>query len=409
MHLIEKNKRLSDSSINYIFGDAYYKSPEQRLGQNIDVRSDLYSLGCLMYETISGKPALTSQSAMETTYKPKNLKLTNLEDLLPAGPYLYRYQLITNKLLSHKINHRYETVSSVYQDLKLIEAAKEKEWQKKANVLKRPLYQYLIKYPWQCTFGMTAVMILLFIAYALFMLVEPYNQAWIDKFIDDNKIWLIQTALTEKTPLPLLRKKDYLVNSLAKISKQDKSSPVYVQTFFAYVQNLLLIGHFNEAVNKINELKKIQSVNKIIDPAELSTNQAFAQYAVGNLLDAEQEAKLALSLCQKPEQIESKISALKILGDLYSTKNDITHAEDMYRQMYELAKSNRLKNAPEYAYADVLLADTRRKENKLKESEQLYKEALDWGRNYVGHYGLFMAKACYGLALVYYHKELASC
>jgi eukaryotic-like serine/threonine-protein kinase len=43
-----------------VFGSPLYMSPEQCMGQPVDARSDVYSLGCLMYETLAARPPRTS-------------------------------------------------------------------------------------------------------------------------------------------------------------------------------------------------------------------------------------------------------------------------------------------------------------------------------------------------------------
>lgn len=52
-----------------VFGSPIYMSPEQCLGKVLDTRSDLYGLGCLMYETLTGKPPFLGTSFLETMNK----------------------------------------------------------------------------------------------------------------------------------------------------------------------------------------------------------------------------------------------------------------------------------------------------------------------------------------------------
>jgi tRNA A-37 threonylcarbamoyl transferase component Bud32/tetratricopeptide (TPR) repeat protein len=52
-----------------VFGTPLYMSPEQCLGKECDVRSDIYSLGCIMYECLSGKEAFGSESGIKTIIK----------------------------------------------------------------------------------------------------------------------------------------------------------------------------------------------------------------------------------------------------------------------------------------------------------------------------------------------------
>lgn len=61
-----------------IVGSPIYMSPEQCRGREVDHRSDAYSLGCVMYEMISGKPPIEGSTYLETIQRhndqlPKNL------------------------------------------------------------------------------------------------------------------------------------------------------------------------------------------------------------------------------------------------------------------------------------------------------------------------------------------------
>ncbi|MBX9687849.1 MAG: serine/threonine protein kinase [Candidatus Obscuribacterales bacterium] len=52
-----------------IFGSPLYMSPEQCTGAGVDQRADIYSLGCLMYEALSGKVPYLGESVFETIHK----------------------------------------------------------------------------------------------------------------------------------------------------------------------------------------------------------------------------------------------------------------------------------------------------------------------------------------------------
>jgi serine/threonine protein kinase len=52
-----------------VLGTSYYMSPEQCAGKKIDVRSDIYAVGCLMYETLVGLPPFVGENVLETLQK----------------------------------------------------------------------------------------------------------------------------------------------------------------------------------------------------------------------------------------------------------------------------------------------------------------------------------------------------
>lgn len=61
------------TSTGSILGSPLYMSPEQADGLAVDFKSDIYSLGCLMFETLTGQPPLKGKSALETMSMHKNV------------------------------------------------------------------------------------------------------------------------------------------------------------------------------------------------------------------------------------------------------------------------------------------------------------------------------------------------
>ena len=62
-------------------GSPYYMSPEQAAGDEIDDRADIYSMGCLMYEVLSGKPPFVGETALETTLMHKTESPISMNEL----------------------------------------------------------------------------------------------------------------------------------------------------------------------------------------------------------------------------------------------------------------------------------------------------------------------------------------
>ena len=52
-----------------VLGSPTYMSPEQCLGKPLDGRSDLYSMACVMYETLSGEPPFSGESSLDVMQK----------------------------------------------------------------------------------------------------------------------------------------------------------------------------------------------------------------------------------------------------------------------------------------------------------------------------------------------------
>ncbi len=74
-----------------IFGTPYYMSPEQGHAELIDARSDLYSLGVVFYEMLTGRKPYTGSTAMEVIYKHKRAELPAVEaQYAPYEPLLKR-------------------------------------------------------------------------------------------------------------------------------------------------------------------------------------------------------------------------------------------------------------------------------------------------------------------------------
>lgn len=98
-----------------VMGTATYFSPEQAQGHTVDQRSDLYSLGVVLYEMVTGKPPFSGETPLAISYRhvqdtpePPSTRIAGV----PRG-----LEAIIMKLLSKKPDDRYASAADVQADL----------------------------------------------------------------------------------------------------------------------------------------------------------------------------------------------------------------------------------------------------------------------------------------------------
>jgi serine/threonine protein kinase len=98
-----------------VFGSPLYMSPEQCKGEKLDHRADIYSLGCLMYETLVGFPPLQGDNTLEVLYKHINEVPRQMSN--KAHPIPPKLETIVFKALAKTPASRYQTMDELEADL----------------------------------------------------------------------------------------------------------------------------------------------------------------------------------------------------------------------------------------------------------------------------------------------------
>jgi serine/threonine protein kinase/Tfp pilus assembly protein PilF len=103
-----------------IVGTPYYMSPEQAVGERIDHRSDIYSLGAIMYEMLAGKPPFKADTIAGLIHKHVNETPKPISQLNPQTPV--ELEKITMKCLEKKPDKRYQGADDIIAALNKAEA-----------------------------------------------------------------------------------------------------------------------------------------------------------------------------------------------------------------------------------------------------------------------------------------------
>ena len=99
-----------------IVGTAQYLSPEQATGGHADLRSDLYSVGCLLYELISGQPPFSGETPVAIAYQHVSAPLVPITTYQPnLDPAIDTFFQVA---LAKDPENRYQNAEAMLKDLK---------------------------------------------------------------------------------------------------------------------------------------------------------------------------------------------------------------------------------------------------------------------------------------------------
>jgi len=96
-------------------GKFSYMSPEQASGEKIDIRTDIYSLGIVLWELLANKRLFTSSSELNTLKKIREGKIPPISKINPKVPE--ELERIVNIALAKDAANRYQTCAELYKDL----------------------------------------------------------------------------------------------------------------------------------------------------------------------------------------------------------------------------------------------------------------------------------------------------
>ncbi len=107
-----------------IFGSPFYMSPEQCSGAKIDHRSDIYSLGCVLYESLTGRVPHMGETALSTALMHLQQEPLPLSAVQPNLHFPDALQSILDKALAKNAYDRYQSMAEFQDDLEKLKQGK---------------------------------------------------------------------------------------------------------------------------------------------------------------------------------------------------------------------------------------------------------------------------------------------
>jgi len=116
MDSLAPTQNFINTAYGMVLGTAHYMSPEQARGLEVDARTDIWSLGCVLYEMISGRRPFAGPTTIDVMSGILNCEPDSLLPHLPEGPR--DLDRIVLRALRKSRDERYQAVKDFLIDLK---------------------------------------------------------------------------------------------------------------------------------------------------------------------------------------------------------------------------------------------------------------------------------------------------
>lgn len=109
----DSDQELQLTRTGEVFGSPLYMSPEQCRGLKLDFRSDIYSIGCVMYEAFTGNPPFTGNSHIDTMLKHVNDLPASVSTSMCDPRYVEKVDAILLRCMAKSPNARFQSMEDV--------------------------------------------------------------------------------------------------------------------------------------------------------------------------------------------------------------------------------------------------------------------------------------------------------
>jgi serine/threonine protein kinase len=104
-----------------LLGSPLYMSPEQAMGNQVDARSDIYSVGCMLFEAATGRAPFVGENAIATLVMRLSHDPPTFEQVAPYAGLSAELERVIMRALKRDVSQRYQTIAALQADLRELE------------------------------------------------------------------------------------------------------------------------------------------------------------------------------------------------------------------------------------------------------------------------------------------------
>jgi serine/threonine protein kinase/Tfp pilus assembly protein PilF len=380
----------------HTIGTPAYMSPEQCLGLELDARSDLYSLGCVMFETITGIRLFEGKDAFEAM----NLHMrgdvsfenTKIKDTIPEG-----VEAMILRSLAKNPQDRYQTADELHRALESLkkQTAVGPNPFRFLQPLQRAFAKNKAKYiNTAATVGVTAAVIGTLVIAAV-RSVDFVKQPGAPR---QNLAEAYSDAMARG-------ERQFFAGNFPMASSHFRQAADLAENFGASDSRL------NSSLKKLQDSLakegKKEEVQKVTEHIEALKNSTYGlMYGT-----AEQNARHIIALTAKreanPNDVDLARQLCAVLNNqaaLMFTQNNVGDAKQFLDRAIEIEKKMLGENDPEYATSLSNLAYYQSQRGDKAEAEKLYTQALELRQKVLGSSDPKVGRSLRNLADFYWQQ-----
>lgn len=326
-----------------VIGSPLYMSPEQCLGRTIDGRADIYSLGCLMYAVLLGRPPLKGDHIIDTMAKHVGEIPMSFNEACPQLNLPIQVQQIVFKCMAKQPDDRYESMDALKLDLLRMQQGKKPRASSSVLTVGAPPPPAPAKQgvelpdPIRSQWALGVLLSVLVLSLGFIGWVKKSKTIdAVELAKEERKDDSLSRRISGLSPLALLRQAD----ELRMLKREQEAALVYKQ-----------------AISRAAELAEKDAQNReILCIAHQGLAEAYRR--VGKFKDARKEFEMALniqSLDPNTDYLSRNRIQIEVAGCMMH-EGQIAEASSLLTGILKESKDRVTRSLAQLMFADVFLA-----------------------------------------------------